>query len=609
MRSMTKPFVSALVRCLAASPTLAAVLAQEPEPPARPAGMLLPQAVVLPRGAQEITIDGSLIDWPQLPGIRLDDRRQLSGTAGGAWRGPADTSAFAFLMWDEQSLYVAVSVKDEWHRALDASTLSLTEIPAADSILLSFDPERNTRSNGPDPGRSEDRDFWLAEESSRAVVQWDRLRGTARVLPEGQARCVVVHDKEQGITSYEARIPWIEILPPGTRPRAGLCLDAQIVVNDFDESTDSMPQTRIGWTFGHGPVVDPGLLGSIMLVDDRRALEGVVPEFPPKPAVEESPLFAEATWRQLTARLLKRGPALYDGSLPPEEVGGVERLRVLEEIDSHCERFPRVDFIELHQRIHRRMNREVAGLMGRGLPWWWRERIEATSKAASDPVPAGTARIFKVPMGGWLVRSNAKNFVVDAAGNDLAAWLWGGTEFYVLTHPLDMTRRNDQLIVRMFAAEPPRPIFAHVVFHLPSVAMSSIPIVSPGRTYGQPSGTQVTPLCRQFPDGTVPVDCSYLVALPGGPDVAVVSPTCRPEDVAGRQAELVILSPRNVDALAIVEALAPGVIVVDESLLCQLHPAAARVSLADVHAFQRALLPRKSVVLAPGESWDVSRRR
>jgi hypothetical protein len=55
--------------------------------------MLIPQILVLPRGERTLTIDGSLIDWPELPAVRLDDRRQLSGTAHGAWRGPAPTSA------------------------------------------------------------------------------------------------------------------------------------------------------------------------------------------------------------------------------------------------------------------------------------------------------------------------------------------------------------------------------------------------------------------------------------------------------------------------------------------------------------------------------------
>jgi hypothetical protein len=178
--------------------------------------MLLPQAVVLPRGAHEIAVDGSLIDWPELPAMRLDDRRQLSGTALDAWRGPNDASGVVFMLWDQEALYVACAVKDEWHRALDAETLLLTEIPAADSVVLTFDPERNTRALGNDPGRREDREFWLADSAGREVVLWDRMRGTARVLDGKTARSVVLHGKEQGITSYEAKIPWTEILPLGT---------------------------------------------------------------------------------------------------------------------------------------------------------------------------------------------------------------------------------------------------------------------------------------------------------------------------------------------------------------------------------------------------------
>ena len=63
------------------------LLAQVQQPPPAQGAprelMLLPQTVVLPRQGREITIDGSLIDWPELPAIRLDDQRQLSGTAPG----------------------------------------------------------------------------------------------------------------------------------------------------------------------------------------------------------------------------------------------------------------------------------------------------------------------------------------------------------------------------------------------------------------------------------------------------------------------------------------------------------------------------------------------
>ena len=250
--------------------------------------------------------------------MQLNDRSQLSGTAHGAWRGLKDTSALVFMMWGQEGLYVSCTAQDEWHRELDASSLVLTEIPAADSLVLTFDPERNTRSNGPDPGRREDRDFWLADELGREVVQWDRLRGSARVLPE-PARVVVLHDKEQGITTYEALIPWTEILPPGKQPNSNLCIDMQMVLNDFDESTDALPQTRIGWTFGLGPVIDPGLLGTIMLVGNDAPMSGVMPQFPAKPNAKNLPAKPSEYWREVSSRLIQNEP-IFSSSIQFEPI-------------------------------------------------------------------------------------------------------------------------------------------------------------------------------------------------------------------------------------------------------------------------------------------------
>ncbi|HEX6811495.1 MAG TPA: hypothetical protein VF384_07720 [Planctomycetota bacterium] len=567
--------------------------------------MLLPQAVVLPRGAREIAIDGSLVDWPELPAIRLDDKRQLSGTALDAWRGPNDASAVVFMLWDEEALYVSCAVKDEWHRPLDASTLLLTEIPAADSVVLTFDPERNTRALGTDPGRREDREFWLADSTGREVVLWDRMRGTARVLDGNKARSVVLHDKEQGISSYETKIPWVEILPVGHKPAASLVLDMQIVVNDFDESTDRMPQTRLGWTFGCSNVVDPGLLGSLMLVADTAPLQGAVPEFPPKPGQPPEPSSSPEHWQQLTARQLLAPPAVYEGSGAPEATGGSKRLAVLEEIDGECARFPRVDFLEFHHRIHRRMLREVAGIAARGLPCWWRQRLESVSKLAEDPVPDATLRLFRLPMGGWLFRTPQKNFVVDPAGADLADWIWGGTQFCILTQPMDLVRRNDQLLIRMFFAQPPRPTLSHIAFHLPAVPMEKMPLVEPGKSYPQSNGTGVQALGSPQRDGTVTWSCSYRIEIPSGPKVLLVGPDLREAEVDGA-VELMILSSRNPDAVKIVQKVKPGLVVFDDAFYCHSHPSLVRVKLQDVHALQKALAPQPSLILAPGETWDVT---
>ena len=570
--------------------------------------MLMPQIVVLPRGTHTITVDGSLTEWPELPGIRLDDRRQLSGTAHNAWRGSEDLSAIAFMMWDADALWFACSVRDDWHRALEAATLSLSEIPIADAVVLTFDPERNTRAIGPDPGRREDREFWLADEAGRQVVQWDRLRGTARTLEEPAARVVVLHDKEKGITSYEARLPWSEILPVGKKPAIGTVLDVQITINDFDETTDSMPQTRAGLTFGIGPFVDPGMLASLMLAPDAAALNGVVPTFPAKPGIAEPPLPGKEFWEQLTARLVQSPPVAHDGSSVPADCGGTKRLTVLQAIEEQVASFPRVDFVEFHQRIHRRMTREAAGYTARGLPSWWLQRLQSVSKQAEDPVPEGVVRVFRLPLGGWLFRSALGNFLVDPSGPDLAHWLWGAAEFCILTQPLDQTTRNDQLLIGMFTAEPPRPAFHHIMFHLPLVPMQKMPLVETGKTYGHTSGVQVHSLGKAKADGSVTYSGSYLVELPKGPRILLAAQNLRAEDLGEGAVDLVVLSPLNAEAATIVKKVNPGMVIIDGAFVCQSLPTQSRITLRQLHAMQAQLQPTRSVLLAPGESWEVKRR-
>lgn len=581
-----------------------------PEAPGRPQGpgpqvMLLPQVLVLPRDARELAVDGSLNDWPELPAVRLDDRRQLSGTKNKAWNGPSDAGATAFFLWDAEALWIACAVRDEWHRALDAKTLSLTEIPVADSVMLTFDPSRDTRSSGADPGRREDREFWLADEAGRMVVQWDRLRGTARLLDAAVARSVVLHDKEHGITTYEARIPWSEILPPGHDAKAGAVVDVQIVVNDFDETTDSMPQTRIGLTFGCSQVIDPGLFGSMMLVADAAVLQGVVPEFPAKPSAAAEPLPGAAYWQPWVEKLLLSPPQVFTGVGAPQECGGVKRSELLEELDGHCARMPRVDLLEFHQRIHRLMWREVDGIAARGLPLLWRQRLDSVSKNAEDAVPAGKLRLFQLPMGGWLCRFANGSFLVDPAGAHLETLLWGGAGFCVLTEPLAMTRRNDQLLIRMLMAEPPRHVFMHIAFHLPIVPMETMPLVELGKSYGSPTGARIHALGKPQADGTVPWSCSYRIEIPGGPQLLLVGANAKAAEFDVQGIDAAIVSPRNPEMLEIVKKVAPALVFLDESFLVQAHPTVARVTLRDLYAIQGALAPVPTVLLAPGESWTV----
>ena len=562
-----------------------------------------PYGYAFARGDRTIEIDGSLIDWPELAALNLGDGRQLSGTANGAWREHADCSAFLFLMWDSDNLYFAATVKDEWHRALDPKTVAQVETPVADSIVLSFDSNRDTRALGSTPGRREDVEFWLSEEAAQKVMLWDRLRGSARELETEGSRAVVSHDKVLGITTYEARIPWSEILPAGNKPKAGLVFDMQAVVNDFDETTDPFPQTRIGWTFGCGPTINPCLYGSVQLIGEE-GLQDTAGNFG---QYQELAMPAEnrGYWEDYRKRLAEHPPAVHDGTKAPEESGGIERYLLLQELDRSIDRFPRVDFIEFCQRVHRRMTREVAGITRYGPPQFWEQQLFAVSKAAEEQPEAGTVRLFKLPQNGWLVRGPKISFLVNPAGANIEKFVWGAAGLAILTEPLDMTRRNDQLLLRMFAAKGDRKFMTHLAFHLPVLSMSDMELVEPGKTYGAPGGIQITTLGNKRPDGAVPYSLGYLIEMPGGPSLLFAGPQTEPDEVPDQPISALILSPRNVQAPAIAKAAKADVVFVDEGFLCSSIPGVARLKLATQHALQKALLPTPSIVLAPGESWDV----
>jgi hypothetical protein len=252
------------------------------------------------------------------------------------------------------------------------------------------------------------------------------------------------------------------------------------------------------------------------------------------------------------------------------------------------------------------MSREVAGLNARSLPWLWRDRLAALSKAAEEVVPDGSARLFRLPMGGWLVRSAKRNFAVDAAGADVPDLLWGAIEFCALTQPLDMTRRNDQLLVRMFLHEPPRTLLTHIAFHLPLVPMESMPLVDPGSAIPSTSGATIKALGEPAKENRVAWSCSYRIDVLGGPRLLFVAPNLTAAQVDDEAVDVAVVCPYAPDLLAVVQKVRPAIVLIDDAFLPANHPERRRMSLVDLHVLQNALLPAKSVILAPGEAWTVS---
>jgi hypothetical protein len=591
---------------------------QEPREPAaqetqRPAPLPIPRAGVLRRGSRRIVVDGSLQDWPALPPIGLDDVRQVSGTSFGAFRSLDDLAGKVFLVWDEDDLYVAAQVMDDWHVKLAKDSPRNNEIPPADSILLTFDPLRDTRAMGFDPGRGEDAEFWLAEVDGQEgrIVRWDRFRGVARFAEGGGGK--VAHDAERRITTYEARIPWREILPAGRKAEPGAILDMQVVLSDHDEPTDPIPQTRIGWNFGMGPRIDPGLFGSILLLDveagDPVVAKLGIPELPPAADGPELPFPDEAYWIGLKARIDRTKPTIVDPDTPDVAfAGGKERHDVLAELEQRLAEQPRVDFLEFQARIHRRMNRECAGLAMTGLPYFWDHVLEGLVRRVGAEADRSGIRVFRLPQGGHLVQSPQATFAVDPAGYRIDHALFDEIDFVLCTRPLQVTERQDQLAARMAAARPPKPVFTHVAVHLPGMDVREIPIVASGQAYDS-HGLIIRPLVAQDAEGLVTQSCGYHVRWPDGTDL-VISGTDMLEEFVRTEdrIELLLLSVRHPRARIVGQRLDADVTLLDDALECAVAAGpTGRTTLAQLYELQNGILPRRSVFLAPGEQFELSR--
>ncbi len=601
--------------------------------PARPRikPMPIPGTVIVKlQEGKRIVVDGSLSEWPEdveEGPVNLVDTRQVSGTWMGSYNQKLlhkDISGKVFLLWDEERLYVGAKVWDDWHRAMGKQRQRANEIPPADSLMLSIDPDRDTRSLGPDDGRREDREFWLAdvEGQGRRLVLWDRYRGTARHA-DG-AVLVITRANEIGITTYEAAIPWNEILPRGRKPKVGLDFDLQVVLNDFDEPTDPMPQTRVGWTFGMGPEIDPGIFGTVMLVEQFDRTQP--PRIPKVKPLSGDPVPGPGYWVRFLERLRKQQPARVEAAtVDAAMAGGMERFKLLQELEHHLSVFPRVDFLEFQQRVHRRMAREAAGIAKTGVPFFWHHALKDVRRRIPALPAAGYIRVFRLPQGGWFIRSPGANFVIDPAGYELAPLIGPGIDFVLLTRPLDQTKRNDRLLVEL--ARRKKVIFSHLLYHLPGVDAAKMSLAVPGNHYRfgdvplrggknqkQPKTVPVVTIHvvgHKTKEGLAPPSVGYELKWYDGTRLLHAGVSLDPTAARSLKGpDVLLLSALHPQAAALGKQVAAKLTILDEVLEVPTAPGPrSRVTLTEAIKLQQDLRPLRSTLLAPGESVDVKRPR
>ncbi|GEM_PF-2197268 len=557
-------------------------------------------AVRVPRG--RIHVDGSLSEWPgALPGLMLDHPLQVSGTAHSSWRGPKDLAGRGSLLWDEERLYLGFVILDDWARPFRPEVLrSLGLPPPGDTIRFLFDPFRDSRHAGPDPGRKEDFEILFGrdrEGTTRVVLT---KRQSDRVSKAPKIRAVLTYDKESKRYTLEAAIPWSEF--PGMKepPREGSAFDLQVVINDFDAVTDPLPQSRIGWTFGCGPVIAPFVFGTVVLAG-RSWKKEEPPRKPPPPSTTYEPE-SHRWWVELR-EALNATRATEGGGLPAGK-----RLEILRALDRECSAWPRQDFLEMLMRMQRRQNRELAGWTREGPPWFFREVMIEILRGLSSRPAGDRPEITALPGRGWLIRSKAASIAIDPC-MPLTERLHDSLTALCYTAAQDPLQRSDPLAFRMVATK--KPVLAHVAFHLPGAGPLAIPPVDPGSSTKIGKEVEIRVLGKKDAEGKVTLYCGFQLRWPSG--FTLVQPSLSGTESQVRlppegRIDVLILDPDHPRAEELLGRLKPRTVLLEGYLD---GPRFLERSRPRNHALVEALdwirkwrrKDRRVLLLAPGETF------
>jgi hypothetical protein len=188
-------------------------------------------------------IDGNLSDWAFAAPLRLDRAEYAKGSFGTKWT-PEDCSAITYTMWDESNLYFAAEVRDQTFN----QTLTGESIWMQDSIQLAFARDASSPDNGVG--------FALTPKGNEVT----RYYGADKNIPGAIVKVV----PEQGKTTYEAAIPWSQLVGL-EKPVVGSTFRYSALVNDDDAITGRRFLERYG---GIAHDNDISKFGYLTLLDD-----------------------------------------------------------------------------------------------------------------------------------------------------------------------------------------------------------------------------------------------------------------------------------------------------------------------------------------------------
>lgn len=165
----------------------------------------------------------------------------VTGTRIKTWTGKDDLSlSAAKFMWDDDYFYLLAVVKDDIH----VKTTDAVNLWRYDSLQFGIEDEYR---NVPNRAQYPFTEIGISETSTGPVVyRYSGAKGKAE--QELTEVCEVAVGRENGVTTYEAKIPWDELFEEGYEVDQSYIYGFSMLINDNDTTG------RWGWTQYNGGI-------------------------------------------------------------------------------------------------------------------------------------------------------------------------------------------------------------------------------------------------------------------------------------------------------------------------------------------------------------------
>ena len=201
----------------------------------------------------DVTIDGKIGDWKNVPGFFMNHPSQLQDITG--WKGPEDISGTGLIQWDEDYFYLCLVTSDDDY----VQNYNGDEIWKGDSIQFGLDFNRENKSV------TKDRHEFGFALSNGKIISWRWFSAFGKKTGEFRNRKIVIgHAVKRMI--YELAIPWSEILPEKRKPEPGEIFGFSLIINDTDN--DGRGRGWIRLSEGIGRTKDPNLYADCVLAPE-----------------------------------------------------------------------------------------------------------------------------------------------------------------------------------------------------------------------------------------------------------------------------------------------------------------------------------------------------